>query len=141
MNLKKNAYRFRRKLQVFAVKILGDELMSHIYFLFVMRKRLNLKNPVTFNEKVQYYKLFCCPNNDLIIQCSDKYKVRDYLKQKGLSEYLIPLFGAWDTVGDILWDELPDKFVLKCNHGCGYNYICTNKHEASEFDAKIELEK
>lgn len=134
-------YKLRRKMQYAAVKIFGDYAMSRLFFLIVMKKNLNLNNPITFNEKIQHYKLFYCRENPLVIQCSDKFKFRDYLKEKGLYENLIPLVGAWKNADDIPWTELPEKFALKCNHGCGYNIICSNKDKMSEKEVKKLLNK
>lgn len=134
-------YKLRRKMQYIAVKLFGYYVMSRIFFLIVMKKRLNLKNPVTFNEKIQYYKLFYCSENPLVIQCSDKFRVRDYLMKKGLAENIIPLIGVWENAYDIPWTELPQKFALKCNHGCGYNIICSDKDGMSEKKVKKLLDK
>jgi len=58
---------------------------------------------------------------------ADKYAVREWVKEKIGEQYLIPLIGAWDRFEDIDFDRLPEKFVLKCNHGSGYNIIVTDK--------------
>lgn len=89
---------------------------------------MDLKNPKTFNEKIQWLKLHDYPNNQLVINGADKYKVRDYVEKKGLGDILVPLLGHWDRPEDIDWEKLPDKFVLKCNHGCAYNILCNNKN-------------
>lgn len=124
-------YDIRRKMQVCAFNIFGPVVMSKIYFRIVLKQKLNLDNPKTFNEKIQWYKLHYCPKNKDIVTCSDKYRIREYLKRKNLMEYSIPLLGVWDEVGKIPWEELPQQFVLKGNHGCAYNIICTDK---SKFD-------
>ena len=66
-------------------------------------------------------------NNPLITQCADKYAVREYISKRGCSEILNDLIGVYDAFNEINWDELPEKFALKVNHGCGYNLICTDK--------------
>lgn len=63
----------------------------------------------------------------LIVQCADKYRMREYVKECGLDHILVPLLGAYDDANEIDFDGLPNQFVLKCNHGCGYNIICTDK--------------
>lgn len=126
-------YKFRRKLQIAAYCILPNEIMSKFYYRIVLHKKLNLVDPKTFNEKLQWYKLYYCPNNPLIIQCTDKYLVREYIKIKGMGKYLTSLYGVWEDAKEIEWDKLPDKFVLKCNHGCAYNILCPDK---KEFDIK-----
>jgi len=97
----------------------------------------NIDNPRTFNEKVQWLKLYY--RDPLMTQCADKYKVRDYIKENIGEEYLIKLLGVYDDVNQIEFDKLPDKFVLKVNHGCAQNIICENKDELDIEDAKNKL--
>lgn len=120
-------YRIRRKCQVFARYVLPNELLGRIYSRIVMKKDVDISNPKTFNEKIQWLKLYHYPSNPLVIKCTDKYTVRSYIKEKGYEELLVPLLGCWDTPLDIDWDKLPERFVLKCNHGCAYNIVCNNK--------------
>ncbi|MFW6027086.1 MAG: ATP-grasp fold amidoligase family protein, partial [Candidatus Woesearchaeota archaeon] len=115
------------RLQLIAGKIFPKKFMSKIYYRIVMGKRLDFNNLTSLNEKIQWYKLNYCANNDLVIKCSDKHAVRDYVKQMGFSDVLNPLINTWDNPSDINWDDLPEKFALKCNHGCGYNIICKDK--------------
>jgi len=61
------------------------------------------------------------------------------VKDKGYENTLVPLLGAWDNVEDIDWDSLPNKFVLKCNHGCAYNIVCNDKTEFDRIKAKKQL--
>ncbi len=124
-------YRIRRKGQVIAVRVLGYKTMTRIFYRVVMKKRLHLKTPLTFNEKIQWLKLYSFPKDEDVIQCADKYAVRDYVAAKGHRECLNGLIGVWDKACDISWDELPERFAIKCNHGCGYNIICNEK---SSFD-------
>jgi glycosyltransferase involved in cell wall biosynthesis len=88
-------------------------------------KKLDLTHPKTYNEKVQWFKLYgVTPLHKLL---SDKYLVRDWVEQRIGLGYLVPLLGVWDKAEDIDFDRLPEKFVLKANHGCGYNLIVKNK--------------
>ena len=102
--------------------------MSKVYFRLVMHEKLNLSSPKTFNAKIQLYKLKYCPNNELVIECTDKYRIRDYLQKKRLSKYAVPCLGFWENADDIEWDALPNRFAIKCNHGCAYNIICKDKN-------------
>ena len=120
-------YNLRRRLQVLALKMTSDEFMSRFYFRIVMGHPLNLINPQTLNEKLQWLKLFYFPNDNLATTCSDKYSVREFVINNGMEEYLNDLYGVWDNADDIDWDSLPEKFVLKCTHGCGYNILCDDK--------------
>lgn len=132
-------YKTRRKIQVIAHKLFSNEFMSKLYFKIVLKEKLDLKNPRTFNEKLQWLKLYYYPQNDLAVRCADKYRVREYIKEKGYEDTLVPLLGAWDNVEDIDWDSLPNKFVLKCNHGCAYNIVCNDKTEFDRIKAKKQL--
>ena len=77
----------------------------------------NLKNPIDLNEKILYLKLFT--DTSEWTRLADKYKVRDYVRSCGLEDILIPLYGAWEHVEDIPFDELPKTFMLKANNGDG----------------------
>lgn len=132
-------YKYRRKMQVIAHKILSDEFMSKIYFKIMLKEKLNLQNPKTFNEKLQWLKLNYYPNNDLVINCTDKYAVREYIKEKGYEDKLVPLLGVWNNAEKINWHDLPEKFILKCNHGCAYNLLCDNKEKFDKDKAVKKL--
>ena len=86
---------------------------------------LNLDNPKTFNEKLQWLKLYY--HNPLMTKCADKVAVREYIDEKIGSEYLIPCLGVWDNPDDIDFDKLPSRFVLKVNWGSGQNIIVQDK--------------
>ncbi len=120
-------YKTRRKAQVLAHKIFSNETMSKLYYKVVLKKKLNLENPQTFNEKLQWLKLYYFPKNSLAVQCADKYAVRKHIEDKGYGNKLVPLLGSWKSANDIQWDELPNRFVFKCNHGCAYNIVCADK--------------
>lgn len=129
MKNRNSLYILRRKLQVIANKMTSHEFMAKLYYLIKFRKRLNIENPSLFSEKMHWLKLNYFPYNNKVIRCTDKYAVRDYLKEKGKGEYLNKIIGVWDKYEDIPLADLPNKFVLKCNHGCGYNIICNNKYK------------
>ncbi len=98
---------------------------------------LNIDNPKTYNEKIQWMKLH--DSTPIKTQLADKYLVRNWVKEKIGEEYLIPLLGVWDNFDDIDFDELPDKFVLKCNHGCAYNIIVKDKYKFNIEDARKKI--
>lgn len=133
------AYLIRRKCQVIAFKIVPDDIMSKLYYRIVLHKRLNLKNPSTFNEKIQWMKLYYYPKNPVVVNCTDKYEVREYIRNKGYGDRLVPFLGVWDKPEDIEWDSLPDQFVLKCNHGCAYNIVVPNKSKMDITSTKSKL--
>lgn len=133
-------YDMRRKMQKIAFRIAGPKIMSKIYFRIVLKQKLHLENPQTFNEKIQWYKLNYCPKNEMIIKCSDKFRIREYLAEKGLLEFQVPLIGNWESTDEIEWDKLPNRFAIKCNHGCAYNIICTDKEKLDISSATKKLD-
>ena len=134
-------YKARRQCQVIAHKIVPDEAMCKLYSRILLKKKVDLKNPHTFNEKIQWLKLHDYPTNQLVIDGADKYKVRVYVKEKGLENILVPLIGHWDKPEDIDWDTLPNRFVLKCNHGCAYNILCGDKNTFDKISAIKKMHK
>lgn len=100
---------------------------------------LNLENPLTFNEKIQWLKLY--GNVELMSELADKYRVREYVAERVGECYLIPLLGVWDNFDDIDFDKLPNQFVLKCNHGCEYNIIVKNKEDFNIERAKTKMNR
>lgn len=116
----------------------NDELYLKILFRCFMQKKLNLKDPKTFSEKLQWLKLY--NRKSEYTTMVDKYAVKEYVANIIGKEYIIPTLGVWDTPNDIDWDSLPEKFVLKTNHGGGNTgvVICKNK---STFDKQKAVEK
>ncbi len=112
---------------------ISPNLSSRILFFIRIKKFPNLKNPQTFNEKATWLKLNKYANDELVIKCADKYRVREYIESKGYASILNELYGVYDNFNDIDFSKLPQKFALKCNHGCAYNLICEDK---SSFDIK-----
>ena len=88
-------------------------------------KKLNLLEPKTFNERIQYRILF--ERLPIYSDLTDKFRVRDYIEEKIGSKYLIPLLGVYKNACDIDFDSLPSQFVLKCNHDSGSVVICEDK--------------
>ncbi len=134
-------YKARRKCQIVAHRFVSNEAMCKLYSRIILKKKVDLKNPKTFNEKIQWLKIHDYPTNQLVIDGADKYKVRKYVEEKGLGNILVPLIGHWAKPEDIDWNKLPDKFVLKCNHGCAYNILCNNKTEFDKEDAINKMRK
>jgi len=116
-------------------------LTSKIMFYVIMKRRLDLANPVMLNDKIMWLKLNTYKDNTLVVQCSDKVLVREYVKSVGLEQLLVPFYGAWCSAYDIKWDELPESFVMKCNHGCGYNLFFPKKKEVDVDSANRQLNK
>lgn len=97
---------------------------------------LDFNHLTTFTEKLQWLKIFDA--TPIKSRLADKYAVRRWVADKIGEKYLIPLLGVWDDFDDIDFDELPDQFVLKCNHGCGMNIIVRDK---KTFDKRNAREK
>lgn len=119
--------------------LLPDRLWLKLKFRCYMKQRLNLDNPCTFNEKLQWLKLN--DRNPAYTTLVDKYLVKDYIAKTIGQQYVIPLLGVWDSVEDISWDKLPNQFVLKCNHDSGSIVICKDKKTFNRKDAEKVLAK
>ncbi len=116
-----------------------DDEYLRMMFQLTMGKPLNLDNPQTFNEKLQWLKLYDRrPEYTMMV---DKFKVRSYVADKIGEEYLIPLLGVWDNPDQIDFDKLPNQFVLKCNHDSGGLVICKDKSKLDISKAKKKLWK
>lgn len=108
-----------------SLKRYSDEEYVKKLFLRAFNKELDLINPKTFNEKLQWIKLNY-KNPEMAI-CADKYEVREYLTERGYAYLLNDIFGVYETVDEIDLNQLPEKFVLKASHGSGWNIICEDK--------------
>jgi len=115
--------------------ILPDKMYLKIQYYMNIGKKLNIKDPETFNEKLQWLKLY--NRNPLFTEMVDKYAVRSFISEKIGEKHLIPLIGAWDRADEIDFDTLPQQFVLKCNHDSGSVVICKNK-DALDVDAVVK---
>lgn len=107
-----------------------------LFFLSGRGQRLNLEAPRTFNEKLQWLKLY--DRNPEYIRMVDKYAVKKYVADKIGEEYIIPTLGVWDSFDEIDFESLPDQFVLKCTHDSGSTVVCKSK---AEFDYKAARKK
>ncbi len=108
-------------------------------FLNELGYKLNLNNPKTFNEKLNWIKFYGI--NPLMSISADKYKVREYLKKEGFGEYLIPIYGVFNKTTELDWDLLPQSFVLKTNHNSGGVWIIKNKKNINKTRLKNEIKK
>ena len=136
-----NDYKLYDRIIMMVLSPLSCRAASKYIYWRAFHKKLNLKKPNTFNEKLMWLKLNVYTNNTLVTQCIDKYAVRQYVQQQGCGELLVPLLGVWECPEDIPFANLPESFVLKCNHGCGYNIICPDKNKLDENKARALLKK
>ncbi len=109
-----------------------DSIMLRLQYWLQTGRRLDLKNPKRFTEKLQLYKMKY--RNPDMLRCTDKYEVREYIEEKGLGKYLIPLIGVYDTTDAIDYSKLPNQFVAKTTDGGGGNQVlvCKDKQALSE---------
>lgn len=121
--------------------IFSPETLSKYYYYKSNNEKLNLKNPTTFSEKIMWLKLNTYNNNDLVTQCADKYRVRDYVTECGLGHTLNELLYVWESPDEINWSKLPEKFAIKGNHGAGYNLICSDKDKLDILRAEETIQK
>lgn len=135
----KNPLYFLYWLDCKKIITINDEKFLKIKFERRMNKKLNLKNPQTFNEKLQWLKLY--DRNPEYTKMVDKYEVKKYVSDIIGEEYIIPTLGVWDSFNYIDFSKLPNQFVLKCTHDSGSIIICKNKEEFDYKEAKQKLEK
>lgn len=114
------------------LRIMPDAAYLRLRYYQVFHKRLNLKTPKTFNEKLQWLKLH--DRNPEYTRMVDKYEAKKYVAERIGEEFIIPTLGVWDRFEDIDFDALPEQFVLKCTHDSGGVVICKDK-AALDWDA------
>jgi len=119
---------------------ISDKKYVTIKYQKVFDKALDSQSPDTFNEKLQWLKLYDRkPEYTVMV---DKYRVREYIADKIGDEYLIPLIGVWDSPDEIDFDALPNQFAMKCNHNSGLGMcICTDKSRLDSVKVKKELSR
>lgn len=107
--------------------IISPELNTKFLYIMNFKKKLDLDNPITLEEKLLWLKLKNYNYSELVGKCSDKVQVREYIKQKGLSHILNDVIGIYNDASEIIWDQLPNRFVIKWNFGATMNLICNDK--------------
>ncbi|MBE7046067.1 MAG: glycosyl transferase [Ruminococcaceae bacterium] len=120
-------------------KKLSDETVLKAHYKKRTGKKLNISNPKTFNEKLQWLKIH--NRNPEYTRIVDKVTFKDYIREKLGDGYTVPTLGVWDKFDDIDFDKLPDKFVLKCNHDSGGLIICKDKSKLDIDHAREIIEK
>jgi len=105
--------------------IVTDRKYAQIRFWLEFDRLPDLENPKTFNEKIQYIKLY--RRNDLRKTFASRIRARSYIASETDEKHLIPLIGIYDRLSEEEWEKLPSQFVLKANHGCGMVKIIQNK--------------
>lgn len=111
------------------ITLTADEKKQELarWYLSLTGQRLDLEEPRSFNEKIQWLKIFDTIDQKTVL--SDKYLVRDWIEKEIGEQYLIPIYGVWENAQDIDFDLLPEKFVLKANHGSAMNLVVKDKNQ------------
>lgn len=104
---------------------LSDQQFCTLQYLFKQGRWPHWENPSTFNEQIQWLKVFY--KDPLLKICADKYTVRDYVRQTIGESHLIPLISVFDNPNNIPFENLPARFALKASHGSGWNILCREK--------------
>lgn len=119
------------------LKFVPDKAMIKLQYRIKLKKKLNLKDPKRYTEKIQWYKLYY--RNPVMMECVDKYGVRKYIEKKGLGNILNQLYQVVDRPEEINFDQLPDKFVIKTTNGSGTNILVKDKKTLNIAETKKKL--
>ena len=111
-------------------RVIPDKPMLQLQYWIKLKRKLDLKDPRRFTEKIQWYKLYY--KNPVMSVCADKFAVREYIRDKGLGHILTDLYAVYERPEDIRLDQLPEKFVLKLSNGSGTNLLCRDKSRLNE---------
>lgn len=120
-----------------ALRFVPDKIMIKLQYRIKTGRKLNLKNPQRYSEKLQWYKLYY--RDPVMPQCADKYQVREFVKSRGLAHILNELYITFDSPEAISFEQLPNKFVLKLSNGSGTNLLCLNKNHLNLETVKKEF--
>jgi hypothetical protein len=127
------------KLLDFIAPLVPDEYYLKTKYYLIIKKPLDLKNPKTFNEKIQWLKLN--DKNPTYSSMADKYEVKSFVSDVIGQKYIIPTLGIYNKFSEIDFQNLPAQFVLKCTHDSGGIVICKNKADLNLVMTKNKLEK
>ena len=123
---------------------ISPEFTTRLMFYHNFGKKLDLNNPQDFNEKLQYLKLKTYYNNPVVTQCVDKWRIREYLEDRGYCTLLPKLYRGGITDPEEVrrcWEALPNRFVIKCNHGAGYNILVPDKSKVDVEEVVAKLSR
>jgi hypothetical protein len=138
--LKKTSFIFKLMYNFFKYKILSDYCFVKFSYFEIFRQNINLKNPKSLNEKINWLKLY--DRSDLHTLCADKIQVRDYVKEKIGSSHLITLVNNNISLNELVPENFPNTpFILKTNHNSGGTYIVLNKDESNWEEIHVFFKK
>lgn len=115
------------------------EALVRLRYLLRFHKRIDLKHPKDLNEKIQYLSLRT--DTSVWTRLTDKYAVREYIRECGLERILNELYGVWDSAEAIDFDSLPQQFILKATHGSGDGFVVTNKDQLDSRQVRAVFHK
>ena len=133
------AYRFDVNSMYGLYDKMDDERFLKKKYYYRMGKELNLENPQTFNEKLQWLKIY--DRRPLYTTMVDKYEAKQYVAGIIGQKYIVPTLGVWDKFDDIDFNKLPNQFVLKCTHDSGGLVICSDKSKLDIAQARKKIER
>jgi hypothetical protein len=137
--LLKGAYHLCRSKSIRILCEISPKLLLSLRYWAIWGKWPNLRDPITFDEKLIWLNLYW--RHPLKTVCADKYKMREYVENEGLGFLLPKIYGIYENVEEIEFEKLPEKFVLKCTHGCKFNVFCWNKEDFDIIAASLNLKK
>lgn len=120
-------------------KIMPDKEYLEVMYMIEMGKKMNLKNSQTFNEKLQWLKLY--DRNPEYTKMVDKYEAKGFVANIIGSEYIIPTLGIYDKFEEIDFNKLPEQFVIKCTHNSGGLIICKDKYKLNIEETKNKINR
>ncbi len=126
-----------RRILLSISRLVPDRLYVKMKFRRSFHRPLNLKNPKTYNEKLQWLKLY--DRNPIYIQLVDKYEAKQYIRDRVGEQYVVKTLGVWDTFDAIDFSSLPNQFVLKCTHDCGGLVICKDKKSLDLAESRSKI--
>lgn len=135
--IKKNVQNMFRS----TLTLISPRLNTKVTYKVKFGKKLDLNNPKTLNEKILWLKFNTYWKNEIIKECADKLRVRDYLEQRGLDYLLNDLIAVYEDVESIDFDKLPEQFAIKLNVGCACNYIVNDKSKIDVENLKNTMKK
>ncbi len=141
-NLKEN--KLKRAIAVSLrgiVKSINPVLYAKCQYRYITPHKCHLNPPVRYTEKLQYLRLFVYPKEDEVSFCAGRVTVREYVKNKGYVDALIPIFGVYDSFDEIDFSTLPKSFVMKCSHASGFNEIVLDKDHMDVESSRKKFKK
>ncbi len=116
-----------------------DKIYLKIMHRLVLGRKINFDNPKTFNEKLQWLKLY--DRKDIYTKMVDKYEAKEYVKNAIGEEYIVQTIGIYNKFEEIDFDKLPNQFVIKCTHDSGSTIVCRDKTTFNIDKAKTKISK